>query len=231
MKTIGVLGGIGPQATMDFVARIHRVAQRLLPQHANEGYPPLVSVYMRYPPVTVDADGRPVSPLVLAPRLLGDARKLGAWADVIAIPSNTPHLFLDRIRNAAGCEIVSIVDVTVDALQARGAEDVGLLGLRIPQIYAERLPAEGLNVITASEPARNALDRAILRLMEGVEDDAGRAAACRAVEETREAGAETTVLGCTEIPLLLGDEAGAEDLINPAQLLAEAVVKFAVGGP
>lgn len=230
MKTIGVLGGIGPQATMDFEARIHRVSQRLVPQHANEGYPPLVTVYMRYPPVNVDADGRPVSPLQLRPELLEDARKLGAWVDVIAIPSNTPHLFLDEIRAAAGCELVGIVDVTVEALRARHAKRVGLLGLRIPQIYAERLPAEGMEAIPASEPARDALDRAILRLMEGVENDDGRAAARRAVDEVRASGAEVTVLGCTEIPLLLGDDAGAPDLIDPAQLLAEAVVRFAVDG-
>ncbi len=37
MKTIGVLGGIGPQATMDFEARVHRVAQRLIPQRLNGG--------------------------------------------------------------------------------------------------------------------------------------------------------------------------------------------------
>src|SRR5262245_30993925 len=40
MKTIGVLGGLGPQATMDFEARVHRVAQRLIPPDKNCGYPP-----------------------------------------------------------------------------------------------------------------------------------------------------------------------------------------------
>ena len=54
MRTIGILGGIGPQATMDLEARIHRVAQQCVPQHLNTGYPPLVSVYMRHPPVRVD---------------------------------------------------------------------------------------------------------------------------------------------------------------------------------
>ena len=40
MKTIGVLGGIGPQATMDFEQRVHAVSQALIPQYANTGYPP-----------------------------------------------------------------------------------------------------------------------------------------------------------------------------------------------
>ncbi len=66
--------------------------------------------------------------------------------------------------------------------------------------------------------------------MEGEDADDGRNAACEAVEEVRSAGAPVTVLGCTEIPLLLGDAAEADDLINPAQLLAEAAVRFALDG-
>ena len=51
MRTIGVLGGIGPQATMDFEARIHEEAQKLIEPETNCGYPPMVTVYMRHPPV------------------------------------------------------------------------------------------------------------------------------------------------------------------------------------
>lgn len=79
MKTIGVLGGIGPQATIDFEARLHRVAQGLIEPHTNEGYPPLVSVYMRYPPVLVGPEGTPSDPLTVDPRLLDAARRLGQW--------------------------------------------------------------------------------------------------------------------------------------------------------
>ena len=230
MRTIGILGGIGPQATMDFEARIHRVAQQQLSQHGNAGYPPMVTVYMRHPPVLVDSAAIPVTPLVLDERLLDSARRLGEWADLIVIPSNTPHFFLGPIREAAGVTIISMIDVTVDALHSRGAKVVGLVGLGIPQIYIDRLAAEGLRVITASQPARDDLDHAIIRLMEGAETDADRNASREAVEQVRSAGAPLTVLGCTEIPLLLGEAAEADDLINPAQLLAEAAVRFALDG-
>jgi len=233
LPTIGILGGIGPQATMDLEARIHRVAQRLVPQHLNTGYPPLVTVYLRHPPVLVGSDGTPRTPLAIDPRVLAAARRLGAWADFLVIPSNTPHLFLDAIREAAGRPIISIIDVTLAALRRRGADAVGLVGLGIPQIYADRLEAEGLRAITADPATRDALARAILRLMEGGDTPEGRAAAAAAVGQVRAAGAPVTVLGCTEIPLLLGEAAEAADLLNPAQLLAEAAVRFAVeaGGP
>jgi aspartate racemase len=191
----------------------------------------MVTVYMRHAPVVVDAEALPVTPLVLDPRLLDAARRLGAWADLIVIPSNTPHFFLDEIREAAGCALVNMIDAVVEELRSRRAGVVGLVGLGIPQIYADRFAGEGFDVVTAGEPARAALDRAIIRLMEGAETDADRDAARAAVDEVRAAGAPVTVLGCTEIPLLMGDAADADDLVNPGQLLAEAAVRFALEAP
>ena len=227
MRTIGILGGIGPQATMEFEARVHAAAQRLLPPKYNEGYPPMVSVYLRHAPVLV-ADGRPTDPLTLDPRLLEAAERLGRWADLIAIPSNTPHFFLEEIGNAAGCEILSIVDVTVDELHSRGQQPVGLIGLGLPRVYVERLEAERFEIIPALPEQRKRLDTAILRLMEGRETEEDRSAARTAVDSVRSLGAAATVLACTEIPLLLGDDAEAADLINPGLLLAEAVVRAAI---
>ena len=126
MRTIGILGGIGPQATMEFEARVHRVCQRLIPQKYNEGYPPLVTVYMRHAPVVVER-GRPTEPLTLDPRILEVASKLGQWADLIVVIANTPHFFIDAIRDAAGCELISMVEVTLDELKRREISHVGYL--------------------------------------------------------------------------------------------------------
>lgn len=226
MKTIGILGGIGPQATMDFEARLHRAAQRLLPQHGNEGYPPVVSVYMRHAPVKVKEDSTPSHPLTLDRRLLDAAKRLGEWADLLVSPSNTPHFFIDEITAASGCEMVSLIDATLPVL--RRDVPLGLIGLGIPKVWSERLEAEGLSFVTADESARNALDAAIIHLMEGAETDADRDAAREALRQVRDAGAGQTLLGCTEIPLLLGKDAAADDLVNPSDRLAEAVVRRAL---
>jgi aspartate racemase len=228
MRTIGVLGGIGPQATMDFEMRVHAEARRLLRPHLNAGYPPMVTAYLRHAPVLLDDDGRPRQPLALDPRVLDAAARLGAWVDLIAIPSNTPHLFLEEIGRASGCEVMSIVDLTVDELQRREIERVGLVGLGIPRVYEERFQLERIEPVVAPEPVRDRLDDAILRLMEGRTIEAHREAARAAISSVRDAGAAVIVLGCTEIPLLLGPEAEREDLVNPAQLLARAVVRRAV---
>ena len=162
------------------------------------------------------------------PRLLEAAARLGQWADLLVLPCNTPHKFLEEIRDAAGCEILSIVDVTVTELRRRAADPVGLLGLGVPQVYSERFDGEGFEVVTAPPDTRDRLDDAILRLIEGATTNEHREVARDAVASTRSAGAAATVLGCTEIPLLLGAAADAIDLVNPAQLLAEAAVRRAI---
>src|SRR5690349_17364380 len=98
MKTIGVIGGIGPQATMDFEARVHAVSQRLIPQYWNTGYPPMVVYYHRYPPFIVDERGVPIPPRRPEPHLADAMGKLGMMADFLVITSNAPHLFQGLIE-------------------------------------------------------------------------------------------------------------------------------------
>jgi aspartate racemase len=228
MKTIGVLGGISPQATMDFEQRLHAVAQRLIPQLGNLGYPPLVVYYHRGAPVLIDEQGHPLLPRRLDPRFLDAARRLGAWADFLVITANAPHLNLPDIEQAAARPVLSMVALAVDEVRRRGWARVGLLGLGDPVVYREPLDQLGLAYETLSEPERAPLDAAIIALMEGRTDAAARAVARTAVDTLRARPVDGVILGCTEIPLLLGVEAETPDLLSPLSLLAEAAVRAAL---
>ncbi|MGH7187531.1 MAG: hypothetical protein ACREIB_14785, partial [Pseudomonadota bacterium] len=83
MKTIGVIGGLGPQATMDFERRVHRIAQRMIQPRFNSGYPPMIVIYHRRPPVLLNEDNTPRRPITPDPGLLEAARAIGAAAGVI----------------------------------------------------------------------------------------------------------------------------------------------------
>jgi len=232
MKTIGVLGGLGPQATMDFEKRLHRAAQRVIPPHLNGGYPPMVVWYCRHPPVLVKEDGHPVLPLRADPRLLEAAGRLGQVADFLVIPSNTPHAVQPEIERAAGRRVVSMVGATIDEVRRRGWKRVGVAGLGQPVFYTEPLGRLGVACETLDAPARDALDPAIFRVMEGREGEAEQAAARAAVQQLRARGVDGIILGCTELPLLLGAAADKDpDLLNPAELLATAAVSAAMESP
>lgn len=228
MKTIGVLGGIGPQATMDFEARVHRVAQQLVPQRGHSGYPPLVVLYHRGHAFVATEAGTPELPLRPHPELLLAAAKIGALGDFLVITSNLTHVFRERIEEAAGCGVLSMIDAVLAEVRRRGWRRIGVLGFGDPVVYTEPLGEMGLVVETIAGARQTKLNGAILQLMEGREDEGAVAAAQAAIDELRARGPDGIVLGCTEIPLLLGDAASADDLINPLELLAETAVRHAL---
>lgn len=231
MKTIGVIGGLGPQATMDFEARVHSISQTLLPHRYNTGYPPMIVYYHRYPPVVLDNLGNPVVPLQPDPRLLNSVVALGPLVDFLVITSNTPHLFRTQLEEATGRPILSMIDLTIAEVQRRGWRRVGVLGLMHPTVYTSRLDL--LNIPYETLPGdpgglRDQLDAAIHALATGDNGPAHTATALEAVRTLRARSLDGVILGCTEIPLLLGSHASAPDLINPLALLAEAAVKHAI---
>jgi aspartate racemase len=230
MKTIGVLGGLGPQATMDFVARIHRVSQERLPQRGNMGYPPMVVYYCRFPPILVDEEMLPIHPIQPNPPLLHAARELGRVADFMVVTANGPHMLQPALEEASGLELLSMIDVTLGELEGLGWRRVGLLGLGEPRVYMRPLEDRGIAHITLQGEVQERLDRAILSVMEGADGDREVAIAREAVETLRREGAEGIIVGCTELPLLLLEEMDAGDLVNPAELLAEAAVEYAADG-
>src|SRR4030095_11095272 len=135
MKTIGIIGGMGPQATVDLEMRIHKVAQQVLPQMQNGGYPPMIVEYYRHPPIVMNENDLPVFPLQIDPRLLAVAKKLGRMADFLLLPTNGVHRFQNEIENASGRTLLSMIDATIDEVKKRKWKRVGVLGLMTLEIY------------------------------------------------------------------------------------------------
>ncbi len=228
MKTIGVLGGIGPQATMDFEQRLHQAAQRLIPRRGNSGYPPLVVYYHRRPPVLVDEEGRSILPLVPDPQLLDGARKLGQIADFLVITSNGAHMLQPAIEAAAGRPVLSMIEATVAEVVRRGWRHVGVLSLFGPHVYNQPLDEAGIRWESIDSELQTPLDCAIMQVMDGSNDTASTVHARRAVATLRSRGVDGIILGCTEIPILLQADLGDADLLNPGAVLAEAAVRHAM---
>jgi len=231
MKTIGVIGGISAQATMDFEARVHQVSQRLIPQHGNEGYPPMVVVYFRQTPVVLPADGSiPTTRPPINPHLQEAARRLGAWADFIVIMANGMHAYQSEIEQAAGKPVVSMVDAVMAEIQRRGLKHIGVVDFRpaFISVYAPRLEKVGL----AFEPTPPELMPGLTQVMHAVaEGRAGkdeRASVLETMGYLRQKQVDGIILGCTEFPLALQEADKTGEVINPAALLAEAVVRYAL---
>jgi aspartate racemase len=228
MKTIGVLGGLGPQATMDFEARVHATSQRLIAGRGNEGYPPMVVYYHRRPPVLTAADGSPVRPFQIDPRVLDAARWLGAWADFLVIMSNGVHRWQDEIAAAAGRPVLGMIDLVLEEVGRRGWRTVGVLTYHDPGVYREPLERRGLRCEVLSADGQARLDDVVPPFAAGRSGPEAGAVVGAAVDDLRGRTVDGVILGCTEFPLILGPAARAPDLIDPAPLLAEAAVRRAM---
>lgn len=233
MKTIGILGGLGPQATMDLERRIHKVSQQLIKQSVNRGYPPMIVHYFRDAPMVLDPQGNVPAVLEPHPGLLAAAAHLGQAVDFLIIASNTPHFFVRQIEEAAGKPVLSMVDVVIEEVRRRRPEKVGVLA--IGETLQHRLyqdPLEDLRIPweTIPDDLSRQLDESVYALMEGKTDGSFGNAVQAAVIHLRESKhTDDIILGCTELPLLYGSTLGYEsDLINPAALLAEAAVRRAM---
>ena len=228
MKTIGIIGGMGPQATIDLEMRIHKVAQQVLPPAQNGGYPPMVVEYYRHPPITMSENGQPVFPLQIDSRLLAVAKHLGTMTDFLVLPTNGVHRFQNEIENASGRTLLSMIDATMEEVKKRKWKKVGVLGLMTLEIYTRRLAEMGIAFETVNVEWQKKIDKTIFRVMEGRDDENDRAIMLEAISELRSKKVDGIIPGCTEIPLVIGKEIDAIDLVNPAQLLAEAAVKYAL---
>jgi aspartate racemase len=151
--------------------------------------------------------------------------------DFLVITSNAPHAFQELIEETSGRKVISMISVTLDEVRKRGWRRVGVVGFGEPAVYIAPLVEMGIacDILSGEEGGlRDKVDQAVIALMEGRIGPEANALALEAVNTLRERGVARIILGCTEIPLLMGDAAQAPDLLNPLELLAEAAVRFAM---
>lgn len=233
MKRIGVIGGMGQWATIDVLDRILKVSVSHVSQYGNRGYPPIDLRMLNRAPMLLNTDGSFPDVLEPSPELLEAARFVGANSNFLIMPSNTPHLFAKDIEKSAGKPLLSIVDVTVDEIKRRGYKRVGVLAIGLTlkkRLYHDPLDVMKVEMMVIPEDLSSELDeKGVWPLQEGEDPKEVSNFAHNVISYLRKKKVEGIILGCSEIPILLGDAASEADIINPSQLLAEAAVKKSLG--
>jgi aspartate racemase len=219
---LGVLGGMGPLATVDFMHKVLRATEVTRDQ---DHVPMLVSSIPQIPDRTAAFRGEGVSPL---PALVDCGRRLvGAGATLVLMPCNTAHLWFEEVRAALQVPMLHLVDVALEeAVALTGADDcVGLLATDATLasgLYVNRRPAHQRAVRWLLPTAREMNDC----VMPGIEAvKAGRldlsvhllGLAARGLVQR---GASALVLGCTEIPLVLDSGTAGCPVVDATAALA-----------
>lgn len=194
---LGVIGGMGPQAMLQFC---QRVIDHTAAGSDQEHIPTLILSDTEMPDRTAALMSGQTAPVEA--RLLSDARLLAHWgATAIAITCNTAHAFLPAIEKELPVPVVNMVTETAAAVEALGCKRVGILGtdgtLRTG-IYHRALEERGIRAVSpppgAQEQVMDIIYGEIKKGLPGSEEKF--AAADRAL---RELGCERIVLACTEM--------------------------------
>ncbi len=206
MKTIGVLGGMSWESTLEWYRLANeRVSAELGGYHsAKILLDSLDFAEIEELQSAGDWDG--------AGRLLAEhARRLEAGgAELVVLCTNTMHLVAREIEDAISVPFLNIIDATAAAILGSGIDTVGLLGTAFTMeqdFYRDRLAAGGVTAIVPGEADRGAVHRIIYdELVHGTTTEESRAAYRGVIGRLVEAGAEGIILGCTEIELLVSQQ-------------------------
>ena len=232
-KVVGVLGGMGPDATVDFFAKL------VAASHGDRDQDRLRIVIDNDPTVpdrTAAIEGRGPSP---SPHLAAMARGLVAQgAELLVMPCNSAHAFADAVAAAAApVPFVDLIQTTVAATRARlpAVAAVGLLatdGTLAARLYHDAYEAAGVRTIAPLGDDQRTVMDAIYAVKRGAVDDAVRARLRLVAERLSAAGAQAIVAGCTEVPLLLAEgdvvwDGGAVPVISSTDALVAATVAMA----
>lgn len=226
MKTAGLIGGLGPESTIDYYKLIIAAYRE---RKRDDSYPSLVinSVDLSKVRDLIAEDRLAEVTEYLAAEV---GRLAAAGADFGALSANTPHVVFDDLSRLSKIPLISIVEVTCEAAKARGMKRVGLLGTRFTmqgRFYGDVFDRAGITLITPSAEEQDYVhDKYLNELVNGVFLPETRENLLALVERM---GArddiEGLILGGTELPLILrAEKHGEVPFLDTTKLHVEEIV-------
>jgi len=229
MKTIGLIGGISWESTLEYYRVINEYTkERLGGFHSGK----IVMYSLNFAEVEVRQHQGKWDEL--AALMIDAAQRVErAGADVLVICANTMHKMAPEVQKEIRIPILHIGDVTAEAVKSRSLKKVGLLGTRFTMeqdFYKQRLiEKHGLEVIIPEEKERDEI-HAILynELCLGEIKGRSKEVFQRIIANLESRGAQGIILGCTEIPLLVSQTDYRIPLFDTTTLHARAAVDYAL---
>jgi aspartate racemase len=204
LKTAGIIGGIGPESTIDYYRQMIEEYRR---QKPDGSYPAIVinSIDLHKLRGLIECDNLPAVVTYLTREI---KRLADAGADCGLIAANTPHIVFDEIRCASPIPLISIVEATCEAAQAMRLKKVGLFGTRFTmqgRFFPDVFSRAGIALVTPHPEEQTYIhDKYFAELVNGIFLPETREALTAIIEQLRSRdGIDGLILGGTELPLIL----------------------------
>jgi aspartate racemase len=225
-KTIGVLGGMGPESTALFYQQVIQQCRKQYGARYDQDFPRIVIYNLPIPNIfeKVEAPGK------LSQQLVEAAKKLQSiGADFIVMPCNTVHYFYDNIKNNLSIPVLSIVEETANKVKSRGCKQIGILGTTTTiesGIYNKDLKKWDITILFPKQ--QNEVTTIIDHILTGKKSGEDKSKLKQIIGKLKQDGAEGVILGCTEFPLLLQQEEMNIEIFDTLNILAESTVRYVV---
>ena len=221
---LGVLGGMGPQATNTFYQRI---IDRTQAETDQEHLRVLIWSDAKIPDRTAGILGTPDQAEAVYAALLAGAKLLeGAGCTVLAIPCNTSHYFADRLQGDLSIPLIHMPRETVAVLAAQGKKKVGILGTDgtiQAGVYQKECDAQGVRLL--SPPAE--IQKLVMSIIydEIKRGETGSREKFAAIDRwLRQAGCDGAILGCTELSVYRTYHGLPDYYLDAMEVLAEKCI-------
>lgn len=226
-KIIGVLGGMGPDATVDL---FQKIVSKTSAEKDQDHHKLLIYNNPKIPDRTAAILGNGEDPL---PPLIASAKKLEKGnADFLVMPCNTAHYYYEDLVENIDIEILNMIaetakKVSEHSTDVRKVALMGTKGVIKSKIYHKALKKFDINVIEPSKENLEKIMDIIYAIKSGFKDQKRQRELTNIANKLVEKGAEGLILGCTELPLLFDKESFDYPLFISQEILAEKAVEKA----
>lgn len=223
-KIVGVIGGMGPEATLDL---FYKIIKNTKAEKDQDHIHLIIDNYPQIPDRTAYLLGKGENPL---PYILESAKKLeNLKVSAICMPCNTAHYFVDEIRKNLSIPFLSIVESVIEEIKEnyKNVKNIGLIatkGTIIGKVYENPLKKDGFNVIIREDLLDDIMG--IIYSIKGGFIEKNSDLFLKIVDEYIKSGSEIIIAGCTEIPLLFPYIKTKIPIIDSTFCLAKKVIRF-----
>jgi aspartate racemase len=225
-KRIGILGGISPESTRLYYDHI---IEAYYMREQDYHYPEIVIYSLDFQRFTDLENSRDTGGYIRE-IMTGITALQNAGAEFAIMAANSPHAVFDPVSRQASIPLLSIVEITAERARREGLRSLLLLGIKFTMhssFYQEACRKRGLHLTVPALDEQDEIERIIFEeLALGIVRAGSRE---RLLAIISRYNVEGVILGCTELPLILGPEDTTVPLLNTMQLHAEAALDYALG--
>lgn len=226
VKPIGILGGMGPQATADLYQKIISLAVARGAKN-DADFPELLISSIQIPEfinIGVNTPTKRLEKIFIKKINQLESAGVGQFA----IACNTAHLIADKVVNKVNLPMISMVERVCRQIKRRKFKKVGILGSPTTinsKLYERALGKVGVSAILPTDKQLVQLEQIIRSVMSESLTNKQRQSLEKIIDDLKTRGAEVIILGCTELPLAVDIKRIGQDLISSTDVLVAEIIK------